>query len=70
MILTHSNILSQVMNAFWNWFNNFQYNWDGGSFTMFNIWCTWCLLFVIFFFIFQIIFIFFNWANHELGFDV
>ena len=57
----HSSILSQIMNAVYNWIVNFQYNWDSDYFTIGDYIAFCCIVFCIAYFVYHIVFFLFRY---------
>lgn len=60
----HTSILQQIISAFFTWFNDFQYPWDGGSFTILDYFTACCLIYVFAYFVWNILLF---WLPKQLG---
>lgn len=63
----HSSIIGQIMTTVWNWFTNFSYNWDTGSFTILDYFKCMCAVYLVALFIHNIVLFTSNFIENNFG---
>lgn len=56
----HSSIIAQIMQSVFGFIMNFEFPWDGFTFTLYDYFVVCCIIFVMAFFVWHILLFFVN----------